>query len=56
MNKGAGWPKLARFCFVENYFKLIIHEENNPCIDSAPITISMRGVFKAPVEFDIKQG
>lgn len=39
---------------VENYLKVIISEENNARIDSAPLTSSMRGAFKAPENFDYK--
>lgn len=40
---------------VENYLKVIIKEENTKVIDSAPITSSLRGSFKAPEDFDYKE-
>ena len=40
---------------VENYLKVIISEENNTVIDSAPMTTSMKGAFKAPKDLDYKK-
>lgn len=40
---------------VENYLKVIIKEENTTVIDSAPITSSLRGSFKATEDFDYKK-
>ncbi len=39
---------------VENYLKVIIKDQNEIIIDSAPITSSLRGAFKAPKDFDYK--
>ena len=40
---------------VENYLKVIIKEEKVKVIDSAPISSSLRGSFKAPKGFDYKK-
>jgi hypothetical protein len=40
---------------VENYFKAIVKEEGVVKSDSAPITDSLRGSFKAPDDFDYKK-
>lgn len=40
---------------VENYLKVIIKEENTTIIDSAPITSSLRGSFKATENFNYKE-
>lgn len=40
---------------VENYFKAIVNEDNSKVIDSAPITSSLRGSFKASKDFDYKK-
>jgi hypothetical protein len=39
---------------VENYFKVIIKEENTKVIDQTPIASSLRGAFKAPKDLDYK--
>ena len=40
---------------VENYLKVIINEDVPKVIDSTPITSSLRGSFKAPIDFDYKK-
>ena len=40
---------------VENYFKVIVKEEATIKPESAPITNSLRGSFKAPDDFDYKK-
>lgn len=40
---------------VENYLKVIIQDENTKVIDSTPISSSLRGSFKAPIDFDYKK-
>jgi hypothetical protein len=40
---------------IENYLKVITKEETKSAIEIAPITKSLRGTFKAPVNFDYKK-
>lgn len=40
---------------VENYLKIIIRENDKSAIEPPPITKSLRGSFKAPVDFDYEK-
>ena len=40
---------------IENYLKVMIKDDNTKVIDSTPIASSLRGVFKAPKDFDYKK-
>ena len=39
---------------IENYFKLLISEEEQNIINSSPITSAMKGAFSAPGDLDYK--
>lgn len=40
---------------VENYLKIIIRKNDKAAIEPTPIAKSLRGSFKAPVDFDYKK-
>jgi len=40
---------------IENYLKVMIKDDNPKVIDSTPITLSLRGVFKAPKDFNYEK-
>ncbi len=40
---------------IENYLKVITKEETETNIEITPLTKSLRGSFKAPVDFDYKK-
>jgi hypothetical protein len=39
---------------IENYLKMITHEDGGPDIENTPIVKSLKGSFKAPDGFDYK--
>ena len=40
---------------IENYLKVITKEESKASIEISPISKSLRGSFKAPLDFDYKK-
>ena len=40
---------------IENYLKMITHEDGGPELETTPIVKLLRGSFKAPDDFDYKE-
>jgi hypothetical protein len=40
---------------IENYLKMITHEDGGPDMETTPLVKSLRGTFKAPKGLDYKE-